>query len=81
MGDSSEINTPDVNLLFGPDSPNSAVQNIQWSKSYLETICQVCMGYSHWDSNTKKTDKGFFWVGFKDACNIARAGWPEPGMD
>lgn len=39
------------------------------------------MGYSLWDSNTKKTDKSFFWVGFKDACNIARWGWPGPWMD
>lgn len=72
--DSSEINTPDMNLVFGPDGANSAVQNIWWLKSYLETLCQLRVGHSHWDSHTKNTDKGFFGVGFKDACDIARSG-------
>lgn len=54
-------------------------ESIQWSKSYLETICQVCTRYSYWDSNTKKTDRDFFWVGFKADCNAAKSAWPEPG--
>lgn len=51
-------------------------KSIRWSKSYLETICQVCIGYSHWDGNTTKTDKGFFWVGCKDVtlANLS-SGW------
>lgn len=75
------MNAPGMNLLFGTDSPNSAVQNIEWSKCYLEIICQVCVRYSCWENSTKKTDKGFLWVGFRDACHIARSGWLEPWVE